>query len=174
MKIPLSQVRFEKIRERSGLELARVLYRKNEQASGAYSKGCTRTGNLFGELTGLEQINQKNIWYNSYGVAKLRPIKLILQILFLHRVKLPNLMEELMQKSESPIIWLWILQSILTSDSEADPSKLIFLLMKLFSEKRPFFIEGIISQLRAWTWWWRYRNDNLFYSRRIGRSTGWY
>ncbi len=73
MKIPFSQVRFEKNSgDVWGLEIARILYRKNETDFWQHiPKDAPGLVHLFGELKGLEQIKPRKIFdITPYAVGK--------------------------------------------------------------------------------------------------------
>ena len=73
MKIPFSQVRFDKNSgDVWGLDIARILYRKNEQCFWQHiPRDAAGLVHLFGELKGLEQIKPRKIFdVTPYGVAK--------------------------------------------------------------------------------------------------------
>ena len=73
MKIPFSQVRFDKNSgDVWGLEMARILYRKNETAFWQHiPKDAPGLVHLFGEISGFEQIKPRKIFdITPYGVAK--------------------------------------------------------------------------------------------------------
>ena len=73
MKIPFSQVRFEKNSgDVWGFDVGRVLYRKNETTYWQHiPKDAPGLIHLFGELSGLEQIKPRKIFdVTPYGVAR--------------------------------------------------------------------------------------------------------
>jgi hypothetical protein len=175
MKIPFSQVRFEKNSgDVWGLEIARVLYRKNETSFWQdIPKDAPGLVHLFGELSGLQEIKPRKIFdVTPYGVAKAETFKAAPENPFLAKGKLSGLNGGIDAKIG--------VTSNLTMDLtinpdfgqvEADPSQVNLSAYETFySEKRPFFIEGNnITNFGLGIGDGGVGNDNLFYSRRIGR-----
>jgi hypothetical protein len=188
MKIPFSQVRFDK---KSGgiwgLEMARVLYRKNETDFWQHiPKDAPGLIHLFGELSGLDQIKPRKIFdITPYGVAKAETFEKDPDNPFLKngrgyganagidaKIGVTNNMT--MDLTVNPDF----------GQVEADPSEVnLSAYETFFSEKRPFFIEGNnITNFNIGLGDGDVGNDNLFYSRRIGRrpqgypdlEDGWY
>jgi hypothetical protein len=80
MKIPFSQVRFEKNSgDIWGLQVARVLYRKNETTFWQHiPKDAPGLVHMFGELAGLEQIKPRKIFdVTPYTVGKTETFKAV-------------------------------------------------------------------------------------------------
>ncbi len=179
MRIPLSQLRFGKKETHVwGLEVARLLYRKEEisfwQPIAQDAPGFVH---LFGELHGIEGIKPpRHIELLPYSVGKTESMK-----------KQPG----------NPFVpgrvWNGSLgldgkigvTSNLTLDFtvnpdfgqvEADPSVVNLTAFETFyKEKRPFFIEGKnILDYRIMMGDGDIANDNLFYSRRIGKPASYY
>ena len=169
MKIPLSQLRFaDKPEHTWGMQITRRLFRNNERSNWQYiPQDAAGWVHLFGELRGLKGIKpQKQLEIQPYIVAK----------------------TERYEKEEgnpyatgsSSSVDLGLDAKIgITSDItldltvnpdfgqvEADPSQVNLSAFRLFfPEQRPFFIEGnniLTFPLND--------NNNLFYSRRIGRN----
>ncbi len=177
MRIPLSQLRFgNKEQQVWGIQVSRQIYRLEERSSWQFiPKGSPGTIHLYGELHGIKDIKpRRNIEILPYTVARLERFEKVEGNPF--------------QDGKSSGISAGIDGKIgvtndLTVDFtvnpdfgqvEADPSEVnITAFETYFSEQRPFFIEGkniyefepnqtiTISKFGA---------DNMFYSRRIGRS----
>jgi hypothetical protein len=175
MKIPLSQVRFEKNSgEVWGLEMARVLYRKNETSFWQHiPKDAPGLVHLFGELTGLEKIKPRKILdVTPYGVAKAETYKAEPENPFRAKGKSHNLNGGIDAKigiTNNMTMDLTINPDF--GQVEADPSEVnLSAYETFFREKRPFFIEGNnITNFGLGLGDGEIGNDNLFYSRRIGR-----
>jgi hypothetical protein len=175
MKIPLSQVRFEKNSgEVWGLEMARVLYRKNETSFWQHiPKDAPGLVHLFGELTGLEQIKPRKIFdVTPYGVAKAETYKSEPSNPFLasgKAYKFNGGIDAKIGVTNNMTMDLTINPDF--GQVEADPSEVnISAYETFFKEKRPFFIEGNnITNFGLGIGDGDIGNDNLFYSRRIGR-----
>src|SRR5664280_268167 len=94
MKIPFSQVRFEKNSgDVWGFDVGRVLYRKNETSLLQYiPKDALGLMHLFGELHGLEQIKPRKIFdVTPYGVARTETFQSVSDNTFLSKGKLSSL-----------------------------------------------------------------------------------
>jgi hypothetical protein len=176
MKIPFSQVRFEKNSgDTWGLEVARVLYRKNETSFWQHiPKDAPGIVHLFGELSGLEQIKPRKIFdITPYGVAKTETFKAVPENPFMAKGKLSGLNGGIDAKigiTNNMTMDLTINPDF--GQVEADPSQVnLSAYETFFSEKRPFFIEGNnITNFGLGIGDGGVGNDNLFYSRRIGRQ----
>lgn len=188
MKIPFSQVRFEKNSgEIWGLEVARVLFRKNEtefwQFIPADAPGLVH---LFGELAGLEQIKPRKIFdVTPYSVGKAETFKAEDGNPFLEKGRKFGINGGIDAKigvTNNMTMDLTINPDF--GQVEADPSEVNLTAYEtFFREKRPFFIEGNnITNFNLGIGDGDVGNDNLFYSRRIGRNpqgspdleSGWY
>ncbi|TAL60816.1 MAG: hypothetical protein EPN88_15375, partial [Bacteroidetes bacterium] len=175
MKIPFSQVRFEKNSgEVWGLDIARILYRKNETSFWQHiPKDAPGLVHLFGELSGLEQIKPRKIFdVTPYAVAKTESFKAISENPFLEKGKLSKLNGGIDAKigiTNNMTMDLTINPDF--GQVEADPSQVnLSAYETFFSEKRPFFVEGNnITNFGLGIGDGGIGNDNLFYSRRIGR-----
>lgn len=190
MKIPLSQVRFDKNSgDVWGLNVARIIYRRNETDFWQHiPRDAPGFVHLFGELEGLDGIKPRKIFdVTPYGVAKIETFKKEAGNPFKFmqngrrygfnggldaKIGITNNMT--MDLSVNPDF----------GQVEADPSEVNLTAYETyFSEKRPFFIEGNnITNFNIGLGDGNQGNDNLFYSRRIGRQpagyphleNGWY
>jgi len=176
MKIPFSQVRFEKNSgDVWGLEVARVLYRKNETAFWQHiPKDAPGLVHLFGELSGLEQIKPRKIFdVTPYGVARAETYAKVPENPFLASGKKAGLNGGIDAKigvTNNMTMDLTINPDF--GQVEADPSEVnLSAYETFFEEKRPFFIEGNnITNFALGIGDGGIGNDNLFYSRRVGRQ----
>jgi hypothetical protein len=175
MKIPFSQVRFDKNSgEIWGLQVARVLYRKNETSFWQHMpKDAPGLVHLFGELAGLEQIKPRKIFdVTPYTVGKLETFKAEPGNPFMEKGKKYGINGGIDAKigiTNNMTMDLTINPDF--GQVEADPSEVnLSAYETFFSEKRPFFIEGKnITNFNIGIGDGDVGNDNLFYSRRIGR-----
>ncbi len=180
MKIPFSQVRFEKNSgEVWGLEIARILYRKNETTFWEHiPQDAPGFVHLFGELKGLEQIRPRKIFdVTPYAVAKAETFKADPENPFQAKGRLSKLNGGIDAKigiTNNMTMDLTINPDF--GQVEADPSEVnLSAYETFFSEKRPFFIEGNnITSFGIGIGDGGVGNDNLFYSRRIGRRPQYY
>jgi len=188
MKIPFSQVRFEKSSgDVWGLDIARILYRKNETTFWQHiPRDAPGMVHLFGELKGLEQIRPRKIFdITPYGVAKTETYQSDPANPFLSSGKSSKLNGGIDAKigvTNNMTMDLTINPDF--GQVEADPSVVnLSAYETFFTEKRPFFIEGNnITNFGLGIGDGGVGNDNLFYSRRIGRQPqvspnlkdGWY
>ena len=147
MKIPFSQVRFDKNSgDVWGLEVARVLYRKNETSFWQHiPREAPGLVHLFGVLKGLDQIKPRKIFdITPYGVAKTETFKAEPENPFLAKGKLSKLNGGIDAKigiTNNMTMDLTINPDF--GQVEADPSEVNLSAYETFlSEKRPFFIEG--------------------------------
>jgi len=175
MKIPLSQLRFDKNSgDVWGLQIARVLYRKNETSFWQHiPKDSPGFIHLIGEMAGLVQIKPRKIFdITPYGVAKTETFKAVPDNPFLSKGKLSALTGGIDAKigvTNNMTMDLSINPDF--GQVEADPSEVNLTAYEtFFSEKRPFFVEGNnITNFGLGIGDGGIGNDNLFYSRRIGR-----
>ncbi len=175
MKIPFSQVRFEKNSgDTWGLEVARLLYRKNETSFWQHiPKDAPGMVHMFGELAGLEQIKPRKIFdVTPYTVGKLETFKAEQGNPFLEKGKKYGLNGGIDAKiglTNNMTMDLTINPDF--GQVEADPSQVnLSAYETFFSERRPFFIEGNnITNFNIGIGNGDVGNDNLFYTRRIGR-----
>ena len=170
MRIPLSQLRFaDKPEHTWGLQIGRTFFRNQEQSNWQYiPPDATGWVHLFGELRGIKGIKpQKQVEIQPYLVAKTESFQ----------------REEgnpfVTGKSSAADVGLDAkigITSDITLDLtvnpdfgqvEADPSQVNLSAFRVFfQERRPFFIEGN-STLNFPV---GFNSNNLFYSRRIGRT----
>jgi hypothetical protein len=175
MKIPFSQVRFEKNSgDVWGLEIARVLYRKNETSFWQHiPQDAPGMVHLFGEISGLEQIKPRKIFdITPYAVARTETFNAVPENPFLAKGKSSGLNGGIDAKigvTNNLTMDLTINPDF--GQVEADPSDVNLTAYEtFFEEKRPFFIEGNnIINFGIGIGDGGVGNDNLFYSRRIGR-----
>jgi hypothetical protein len=176
MKIPFSQVRFEKnSSEVWGLEVLRTLYRKNETDLWQHiPKDAPGLVNLFGEMKGFEKIKPRKILdITPYGVAKAETYKADPTDPFRKSGKKYSVNGGIDAKigvTNNMTMDLTINPDF--GQVEADPSVVnLSAFETFFKEKRPFFIEGNnITNFNLGIGNGDVGNDNIFYSRRIGRS----
>ncbi len=175
MKIPFSQVRFEKNSgDTWGLEVARVLYRKNETSFWQHiPKDSPGIVHMFGEISGLEKIKPRKIFdITPYGVGKVETFKADPENPFLSTGRRDGINGGIDAKigvTNNMTMDLTINPDF--GQVEADPSEVNLTAYEtFFREKRPFFIEGNnITNFGIGIGDGEVGNDNLFYSRRIGR-----
>jgi hypothetical protein len=175
MKIPFSQVRFEKNSgDVWGLEMARIFYRKNETDFWQHiPRDAPGFVHLFGELSGLEQIKPRKIFdITPYGVAKVQTFKKEPENPFMEKGRKFGINGGIDAKigvTNNMTMDLTINPDF--GQVEADPSEVNLTAYEtFFQEKRPFFIEGNnITNFNIGLGDGNVGNDNLFYSRRIGR-----
>lgn len=188
MRIPFSQVRFEKNSgDVWGFEMARILYRKNETSFWQpIPRDAPGIIHLFGELKGLEQIKPRKIFdVTPYAVAKTESFKSDPENPFQSKGSLSKLNGGIDAKigvTNNMTMDLTINPDF--GQVEADPSVVnLSAYETFFTEKRPFFIEGNnITNFGLGIGDGGVGNDNLFYSRRLGRqpqvypslNDGWY
>jgi len=175
MRIPLSQLRFgKKLNQIWGLQVARRLHRMQETSNWQLIPQ-KKSGwvSRFGELQGIKGIRaQRQVEITPYTVGKTQRFEPEEGNPFATGI-LSNLYGGLDGKIG--------LTSDLTMDFtinpdfgqvEADPSEVNLTAFETYySEKRPFFIEGRnILSFQIMGGDGDFSNDNLFYTRRIGRS----
>jgi len=175
MKIPFSQVRFEKNSgDVWGLEMARIYYRRNETDLWQHiPSDVPGFVHHFGELSGLEQIKPRKIFdITPYGVAKVQTFKKEPENPFMEKGRKLGINGGIDAKigvTNNMTMDLTINPDF--GQVEADPSEVnLSAYETFFEEKRPFFIEGNnITNFNIGLGDGGIGNDNLFYSRRIGR-----
>ncbi len=174
MKIPLTQLRFKKNSEDVwGFEVARQIFRNNELSMWhAIPRNAPGLIHAMGELDGLQEIEpRKQLDLMPYGVASIKT----------YEAEEGNPFAD----GSDPSYNIGLDGKIgvtnnLTLDFtvnpdfgqvEADPSEVNLTAFEtFFEEKRPFFIEGNnITSFNVGLGDGDVGNDNLFYSRRIGR-----
>ena len=188
MKIPFSQVRFDKNSGTVwGLEVGRIFYRKNETDFWQHiPKEAPGMVHLYGEMKGMEGIKPRKILdITPYTVAKTESFKAVPENPFRSKGRLSGINAGLDAKigvTNNLTMDLTINPDF--GQVEADPSEVnLSAYETFFKEKRPFFIEGKnITNFGLGIGDGENGNDNLFYSRRIGRrpqvspdlEDGWY
>ncbi len=181
IRIPLSQLRFSnKDKQVWGFQIMRYILRKEERSLWQpYPASPSGWVHLFGELHGIEGIKpQKQVEVGPYMVAKTERFKKIENNPF--------------ATGKDQAISFGVdgkvgIGNNLTFDFtinpdfgqvEADPSQVnLGAFQVFFEEKRPFFIEGrniLNYRITQSAWGGSHSRDNLFYSRRIGRSPHYY
>jgi hypothetical protein len=176
MKIPFSQVRFDKNSgDVWGLEIARIIYRRNETDFWQHiPRDAPGIIHMFGELSGLDGIKPRKIFdVTPYGVAKMETFKKNPENPFLAKGRKQGLNGGLDAKigiTNNMTMDLTINPDF--GQVEADPSEVNLTAYEtFFQEKRPFFIEGNnITNFNIGLGDGNAGNDNLFYTRRIGRQ----
>lgn len=174
MKIPFSQLRFEKESDGVwGLEVFRQTYRHNELDFWQHiSKDAPGMVHLFGEMDGLKEIKPKKIFdITPYGVAKLETYEAESGNPFAdgNDYDINAGIDAKIGVTNNLTLDLTINPDF--GQVEADPSEVnLTAYESYFEEKRPFFIEGAnITTFGIGIGNGGVGNDNLFYSRRIGR-----
>lgn len=176
MKIPFSQVRFEKNSGQVwGLQVGRNFYRKNETDWWQHiPKDAPGQVHLFGEMKGLEKIRPRKIFdITPYTVAKAQTYKSVPDNPFLasgHKFDLNGGLDAKIGVTNNMTMSLSINPDF--GQVEADPSVINLTAFEtFFKEQRPFFIEGNnITDFNLGIGNGGIGNDNVFYSRRIGRA----
>lgn len=176
MRIPFSQVRFEKNSgDVWGLNVVRYIYRNDElDFWQPIPKEAPGLVHLFGELTGFEEIKPRKILdVTPYGVARAETFQAEPENPFLEKGKSYGVNGGLDAKigvTNNMTMDLTINPDF--GQVEADPSEVnLSAYETFFPEKRPFFIEGNnITNFGLGIGDGGVGNDNLFYSRRIGRT----
>lgn len=175
MRIPLSQLRFGKKEEQVwGLQVSRLLYRKDERSSWQFiPRDASGLVSNFGELQGLMNLKpRRQVELMPYFVGKAQRFEEEQGNPFATG-RLSNVVSGLDGKIG--------ITNDLTMDFtinpdfgqvEADPSEVnLTAFESYFEEKRPFFIEGRnILTFPLMMGDGDFSRDNLFYTRRIGRS----
>ncbi|MEZ5071014.1 MAG: DUF5916 domain-containing protein [Bacteroidales bacterium] len=175
MKIPFTQLRFKKTsQEVCGFEAARQLFRQNEMS---FWHPIPRTApgmiHAMGELDGLQEIEpRKQMDLTPYGVAALRTYEPEAGNPFADG---SNFVGNMGLDGKIGVTNNLTLDFTINPDFgqvEADPSEVNLTAFETyFQEKRPFFIEGSsITSFNVGLGDGDVGNDNMFYSRRIGRS----
>ncbi len=174
MRIPFSQLRFkENSGDVWGLEVIRDLYRKDETSVWQpIAQDAPGIIHLLGEMTGLEKVKPRKILdITPYGLAKVERYKMEEGNPFATG-KGSNINAGLDAKigiTNNLTVDLTVNPDF--GQVEADPSVVnLSAFETFFEEKRPFFIEGNnITNFGIGIGDGGIGNDNLFYSRRIGR-----
>ena len=175
MKIPFEQLRFSKKGDQEwGIQIKRTIYRNDEvvmwkmiprDAGGYVSE--------FGTLKGMNSLEpQKVSAITPYSVAKTETFKKQPDNPFTSSGHKSNL--DVGVNGKFGITNNLTMDMAINPDFgqvEADPSQVNLTAYEtFFEEKRPFFIEGQNIMSFRLMEMGNFMNDNLFYSRRIGRS----
>jgi len=174
MKIPFTQLRFEKNSDEVwGLIVGRQIFRHNEMSFWpAIPRNAPGVVHLAGELGGLAEVEPRKQFdimpygvssYNTYQQQEGNPFRTGRDPGF--RVGL----DSKIGVTNNLTLDLTLLPDF--GQVEADPSEVNLTAFETFyREKRPFFIEGSsITSFNVGLGDGDVGNDNLFYSRRIGR-----
>lgn len=175
MKIPLTQLRFSSEEEQTwGIQLTRYIYRLEETVQWKLiPKDASGWVSQFGKLTGISNIKPKK-------EASLTPYVVASVDQFQKEPENPFKDKGYKAKLNGGVNGKFGITNNLTLDMainpdfgqvEADPSQVNLTAYEIFyDEKRPFFIEGSnIMNFRLMPMG-NFMTDNLFYSRRIGRT----
>lgn len=175
MRIPFSQLRFGNKEEQVwGLEVKRYLFRLNETSFWQpIARDAPGFVHLIGELRGLEGLTAPHqIEIMPYAVGSLRSFRAVPGNPFA-----TGRLEALSGGLDGKIGVTSDLTMNFTVNPdfgqvEADPSVVNLTAYEtFFEEKRPFFVEGRdLFHFRMMSGDGDFADDNLFYSRRIGRS----
>jgi hypothetical protein len=174
MKIPFTQLRFEKnSSEVWGMEVARQIYRHNEMSLWhPISRTSSGLVHAMGEMTGLQEVAPRKqldllpFVESSYKSSEPEPGNpFATGKLFGYNFGL----DAKMGVTNNLTLDLTVNPDF--GQVEADPSEVnLSAFETFFDEKRPFFIEGSsITSFNVGLGDGGAGNDNLFYSRRIGR-----
>lgn len=174
IKIPFSQLRFEEESDGVwGLQVFRQTYRHNELDFWQHiPKDAPGLVHMFGEMSGLESIKPQKIFdITPYGVAKFETYEVEAGNPFADGkgYDINGGVDAKIGITNNLTLDLTINPDF--GQIEADPSEVNLTAYETyFSEKRPFFIEGAnITTFGIGIGDGGVGNDNLFYSRRIGR-----
>ena len=175
MKIPFSQLRFKKNSgDVWGLDVVRTIYRKDETCLWQHiPQDAPGVIHMFGEMSGLEQVKPRKIFdVTPYGVAQVEKFSPEEGNPFVtgKSSRLNAGLDAKIGVTNNLTMDLTINPDF--GQVEADPSEVNLTAYEtFFKEKRPFFIEGNnIINFGLGIGDGSEGNDNLFYSRRIGRS----
>jgi hypothetical protein len=174
MKIPFSQLRFEKNSgDVWGLEVIRTIYRKAETCIWQHiPQDAPGIIHMMGEMSGIEMVKPRKIFdVTPYGVAQVDrfPSEEGNPFATGKKAKLNAGLDAKIGVTNNLTMDLTINPDF--GQVEADPSEVNLTAYEtFFHEKRPFFIEGSnIINFGIGIGDGTEGNDNLFYSRRIGR-----
>ena len=174
MKIPFSQVRFEKNSDDVwGLQVFRQIYRHSEMSFWEHiPKDAPGLVHLFGELSGFESIRPRKIFdITPYTVASFDRYESQPGNPFAtgRDFRLNGGVDAKIGVTNNLTLDLTVNPDF--GQVEADPSEVNLTAYEtFFEEKRPFFVEGkSITDFNVGMGDGGIGNDNLFYSRRIGR-----
>ncbi len=174
MKIPFTQLRFQKNSDDVwGLEMARNIFRHNEMSFWQHiPRNAPGVIHAMGELDGLQQVEPRKQFditpygvaaYNTYESEEVNPFATGSD--FRGNIGL----DAKIGITNNLTLDLTVFPDF--GQVEADPSEVNLTAFEtFFEEKRPFFIEGNnITSFNVGLGDGDVGNDNLFYSRRIGR-----
>ena len=174
MRIPFSQLRFKKNSgEVWGLEVLRTIYRKAETCIWQHiPQDAPGIIHMMGEMSGIEEVKPRKIFdVTPYGVGQMErfPAEDGNPFATGKRAKLNAGLDAKIGVTNNLTMDLTINPDF--GQVEADPSEVNLTAYEtFFQEKRPFFIEGNnIVSFGLGIGDGEVGNDNLFYSRRIGR-----
>jgi hypothetical protein len=174
MRIPLSQLRFKRGSDTWGLQVMREVYRRNETSFWNHiPKEVSGFIRHSGYLKGIEVLEPRTVFditpytvasYSSYPAVAGNPFK-----------SGSSRFANVGLDAKIGITHNFTLDLTINPDFgqvEADPSEVNLTAFEtFFEEKRPFFIEGRdIANFPLGIGGGGIGNDNLFYSRRIGRQ----
>jgi len=175
MKIPFEQLRFSKKGDQKwGLQVKRTIYRNDEEVLwNMIPQDAGGWVSEFGSMKGLDDIEpQKERAITPYTVARMERFK--------EQPDNPFASEGRQGHWDVGVNGKFGITNNLTLDMainpdfgqvEADPSQVNLTAYEtFFEEKRPFFIEGQSIMNFRLMQMGDFMNDNLFYSRRIGRA----
>ncbi|MCP5050268.1 MAG: carbohydrate binding family 9 domain-containing protein [bacterium] len=179
MKIPFSQLRFGNKEEQVwGIQLTRRLFRKDERSTWQHiPRNAGGWVHLFGELRGIKNINSKRqVELTPYSVGKYQTFEEEIGNPFAtgRSSGLNGGLDGKIGVTSDLTLDFTINPDF--GQVEADPSEVNLTAFEtFFPEKRPFFIEGKnILNFQITSGDGGFSRDNLFYSRRIGRTPHYY
>ena len=179
MRIPFSQLRFgEKDHHIWGLQVQREIFRKDERSSWQYiPRTAAGFVSLFGELHGIRDIkSSRRIELLPYSVGQFDQSEKIAGNPFRdgRDGKLNAGLDGKMGVTSDLTLDFTVNPDF--GQVEADPSELNLTAFEtFFEEKRPFFIEGRdILRFNLTGGDGSFSGDQLFYTRRVGRSPQFY
>jgi len=175
MRIPLTQLRFSKEeRQTWGMEVERVIYRNDEtDLWQLIARNASGNTHLYGDLVGLNDIKPRTqLDITPYSVAKLSSYEKEPGNPWADGtdLKLNAGLDARIGLSNNTILSLTVNPDF--GQVEADPSEVNLTAFEtFFDEKRPLFVESNnITDFNLGLGSGSIGNDNLFYSRRIGRT----
>lgn len=180
MKIPFSQLRFQDKEDQEwGIQVSRIIYRKNERSHWAEIKKDAPWVSSMGTLKGIKNIKTgANLEILPYSAWQIKKMKEDVRNLFRpgNEGKLRVGLDGKYMISQNLAADFTINPDF--GQVEADPAEINLSGYETYqSERRPFFIEGndIYSYpLTTAIFGGNYSSDELFYSRRIGAEPSGY
>lgn len=179
MRIPFSQLRFgEKDEHVWGMQLQRRIFRKDERSTWQHiPRTAAGYVSLYGELRGIKGIKaSRRVELLPYTVGQLDQTEKVVSDPFStgRSWKLGGGIDGKMGVTSDLTLDFTINPDF--GQVEADPSELNLTAFEtFFEEKRPFFIEGQdILRFTLTAGDGSFSSDQLFYTRRIGRSPQYY